>query len=263
MDVVKPMVLTVSTNNTPGLQNLAKSLERFGYDHRVLGLGDKWRGFVTKMTLYRDSLKELEPDKVVVLIDSSDALAVRPCDGLTDAYFSFKKEIVCGAEFLAFANGGRVGKWHALQLQTSGKRTDDHHLRYANSGVMIGRAKYLLGMLEFCLKNGYKDDQLGLAAWANRHPEKFHLDQWNVVAQNMNTLNYDQRARPFFKHFCGMPIAMYIQDRYNRTAKDVLAKDAMTIPLYIIRTDLKLLLLILIGVCLAMAFRGYKRLDYK
>ena len=51
-----PVVLTVATDRNQYVDEFCQSLENNGYEYKLLGLGEEWRGFTMKMELFRNIL---------------------------------------------------------------------------------------------------------------------------------------------------------------------------------------------------------------
>src|SRR6188508_1179063 len=92
------IVLTVATRETSTLRNAVASLCKFKYNYRVLGLGQPWLGYPTKIRLYHDALfsimTEVDPNQIVVLMDAYDAIALREPYGLDTLFEKFGQPIL-------------------------------------------------------------------------------------------------------------------------------------------------------------------------
>lgn len=75
---MKVKVITVATQDNPGLQMLRRSLDRAGMDYVVLGLGEQWRGFGMKIILTRDYLRTLEGYTHFIFVDAYDTVFLKP-----------------------------------------------------------------------------------------------------------------------------------------------------------------------------------------
>lgn len=75
---MKLKVITVATNDSPGLTALCKSMDRLALDYAVLGLGQTWRGFGMKVILARDYLRTLEGYTHFIFVDGYDTLFLKP-----------------------------------------------------------------------------------------------------------------------------------------------------------------------------------------
>lgn len=75
---MKIKVLTVATTNNLWLRALEKSAIRNGMDFTVLGIGEPWRGFGTKILLTAEYLKTLEGYTHFIFVDAYDTLFLKP-----------------------------------------------------------------------------------------------------------------------------------------------------------------------------------------
>jgi hypothetical protein len=71
-------VITIATQDNHGLQSLKKSMDKAGMDYIVLGLGEPWRGFGTKVILTREYLRTLEGYTHFIFVDAYDTLFLKP-----------------------------------------------------------------------------------------------------------------------------------------------------------------------------------------
>lgn len=71
-------VITVATREDHGLHMLKKSLALAGMDYTVLGMGQPWRGFGTKVILTREYLRTLEGYTHFIFVDAYDTLFLKP-----------------------------------------------------------------------------------------------------------------------------------------------------------------------------------------
>jgi hypothetical protein len=75
---MKIKVITVATQDNHGLQMLRKSLDLAGMDYIVLGIGEQWRGFGTKIILTRDYLRTLAGYTHFFFVDAYDTVFLKP-----------------------------------------------------------------------------------------------------------------------------------------------------------------------------------------
>lgn len=71
-------VITVATQENYGLKMLRRSLDLAGMDYTVLGIGESWRGFGTKVILTRQYLRTLEGYTHFIFVDAYDTLFLKP-----------------------------------------------------------------------------------------------------------------------------------------------------------------------------------------
>ena len=82
------VVLTYATHSQGYFEALRESCRRFGYDLRILGLGEKWRGYGRKFTAVIEELSSLAPDQLVMFVDAFDVFM---CGPASDAIKGFQK----------------------------------------------------------------------------------------------------------------------------------------------------------------------------
>jgi hypothetical protein len=155
------------------------------WDHVVLGGGETWENYMTKMNAYRRHLEMLPSDQIVVISDAHDVYCLRNVHYFVDEFKTLNKPIVVSAEHFA---EGRINydpnycyaqvEWLGPYFEHHGMQVlpTDHVRKYANSGLMCGYAKNLLHLNNWIFENGYTDDQKATAAYINAHPNDVHLD---------------------------------------------------------------------------------------
>ena len=78
-------VITACTDEKFYFPHLKKTCEANGGDFVVLGMGEKWGGYIWKFNKMIDYLKELEKNEIVCFVDGYDVICVRNLeDILTD-----------------------------------------------------------------------------------------------------------------------------------------------------------------------------------
>ena len=185
----KPLVITYCNKfketNYENTRRLVETLKINNWAHVVLGHGEKWDNYMTKMNAYRRHLETLPPDKIVVVTDAHDVYCLRNAHYFVDDFKSLNKPIVVSAELFA---EGRINydskcpysqvEWLGPYFEHHGMRifATDHVKKYANSGLMCGYAQNLLHFNNWIFENEYVDDQKATAAYANEHPDNVHLD---------------------------------------------------------------------------------------
>jgi hypothetical protein len=171
------------------LGNFIKSLKKYNYDYAVIGEGQKWTGFMTKIKGYRDYIKELKSNQLVACVDAYDVLATGPPDELIRKYYSYDKSILVGTESLCIPPYIPVDNWWKFQ----GK--DKTRLCHINSGFFMGPAKNMVKVLNYMLSLENKshpltteDDQVALAHYINEYPDDVALDTDAKIVANISVV---------------------------------------------------------------------------
>lgn len=184
-------VLTVATERNKRVKLLERSfLAHKGWDLRVLGVGQKWQSFRTKMELYCEELRRIKPDQVVVCLDAYDAVCARDSSGFEAELKKFRVPIVAGYESVALPT--IYNKWVRIGVAPAIDKWKAHHNIHAkdvfvNSGCIVGRAGEVLGMWEWVLNYEeftIHDDQIGVGFYMNEFPEKVKLDTESRIVWN-------------------------------------------------------------------------------
>jgi len=213
-----PLVLTYDNKPTDASHVFFNSLKTNGWDFRLVGEGDDWRGFVTRMTGYLNFLKTLHHEQLVILSDARDVICVRPPKAFSKGFAFFKKPIVVSMEL--FCEGHLIPPddhllkmWQCLPLN---KYWAYHNIKnpkrkYVNAGLIAGKVNALIEMYEWILKNKFKDDQLGLGHFMVTFPEKVAADYdalllhttTSVVYAGLNDIHIQASDSPTFAELLG------------------------------------------------------------
>ena len=161
-----PIVLTIATERNDYVKEFEQSLENNGYDYKLLGLGQKWRGFEMKMDLYKQELSNLG-DRIVIVCDSYDLLFIQNRKTILDKYHAIANDkVVVGLENIKeqFCNFLTICD---IKVVEQCKLTNDDfpNFMFPNSGFLMGPASKLKDIFDFMLKHELKDDQYGLFKW--------------------------------------------------------------------------------------------------
>ena len=126
----KIKVVTVATRETPELKALIRSAKSNGMDLTVLGLGEKWQGFGTKIILTRDYLQTLEGYTHFIFVDAYDVLFLKPITELPN-------KILFSAEKACYPD------WNKAELYPPNKS----QWKYLNSGTYSAPIKEYLELI--------------------------------------------------------------------------------------------------------------------
>jgi hypothetical protein len=208
-DINVPLVVTYCNKyketNYENTRRLVATLKNNNWDHVVLGEGECWENYTTKVKAYRKYLETLHPDKIVVISDAHDVYCLRNVHYFVEEFRALQKPIVVSMELFA---EGRVNynptqqysqvEWlgpyyehHGMQI-----KPDDHVKKYVNSGLMCGYAKNLMHLNEWTIQHGFIDDQKATASYANAHPDEVHLDvNANMLHTCTSSVNFGLHAQ--------------------------------------------------------------------
>jgi hypothetical protein len=185
---MNPLVISYDNAPNDNTRFFVKTLQETNWAYKMVGEGDAWEGFPTRMKCYLKELSALKEDHVVVLSDARDVFAVRPPNEFMKGFLSYGGRVVVSMEL--FCEG------HIAEDRTKGFQCipltrywnhyayDKPHRKYVNMGLVAGYAKDLIMMLSWILEHKYTDDQLGLGNYMNAFP---HLVYADAIAELVHT----------------------------------------------------------------------------
>ncbi len=207
-------VVCFANSNHVGLINLRRSIQP-GWDPVVIGQGLPWKGWITRMTNYKDFCGSLLPEEVIVLSDAYDVLCLHGAERFEEEFKSFHCGIIVGAETGCAGNcHAPTVWWEKFEVPASEKR------KYCNGGLIAGYAGELHKMWCWIIEQKFQDDQIGIGCFTDTFPAKIKLDIGSKLffndhlAQTSYVFIKDERKivvdnaviKPFFIHFQGLNI---------------------------------------------------------
>jgi hypothetical protein len=148
--------ITVSTKDTPDLQNLIKSAKKNKWDLNVLGLemntselGHANKKFGMKLRLVKDYLSKCNPEDILLFTDAWDVLVFGTKEEVLERYKKFNKSIVFNAEKFCWPDELRKNEYDTLTEE----------FPFLNSGGYIGKMKDIAKFLDNYNNEEDIDDQ--------------------------------------------------------------------------------------------------------
>ena len=164
------LFVSVGTDPVDGYLRLKDSLDKFGYNYKILGFGDKWNGGNMaagpgggkKIIYLQDFLKTCKY-KYILFSDCYDVIAMRPANEIWQKYRNhFNNKVVFSAEKFC---------WPNKSLEKVYPETNSNY-KYLNSGGFFGPVKEILKIIDDPI-NATSDDQL-------YYTEKFLSNKYNI-----------------------------------------------------------------------------------
>lgn len=186
------IVLVVTTSLNAGSQNMINSLQKFNWDYKIEGLGQKWEGFKTKMQIVAEFCESIDPQTIVIVVDIYDALCVRDSTSFVKDFESHDVDVIFGGESVCEGN--------CIPLDEYWKHHESISSRiYLQGGCTIGRAHALSSVYRAALTYGINDDQMSLSRYVNENVDKnFMIDQKNQFGFHVYTyMDHDRQPKPF------------------------------------------------------------------
>lgn len=183
-------VITYRNKDSSESEYYAKSLNKWKYNYMMIGLGQEWSGFMTKIHGYFSVIKDMKDEDVICITDAYDVLANGPPDELLKKYnWHAKGRIVVGAESACISTKSCIPLdkyWEKLKIE------ERPPLQYLNSGFFMGSVKSINKLLEYILESGNDDDQYAFCEYVNKHPEEIFLDTECNFVGNITVFDSEQ-----------------------------------------------------------------------
>lgn len=183
----EPLVISYcnSPNNdiNKNTQVYIRSLEDNDWKYMIVGAGDAWDGWKTRMTKYCEVLSTLDPNKIVIMTDARDVFCTRCPAKFLQNFKKYNKKIIVSMEL--FCEGDtkydpNKSYWQVTWIENYWKMYNiDHdkiHRKFVNNGLVAGYVGELIKFYTWSIDNGYTDDQKALGAYVNQFPELIYAD---------------------------------------------------------------------------------------
>jgi hypothetical protein len=177
---MKPLVLSYDNQPTDTTRTYIDTLTHHGWDYTMLGEGEQWRGFISKMDAYARHLRTLDDAQVVVLTDARDVFCVRQSSAFLEAFRSFTCGIVVSMELFCGGHLDVADDYKHVQcvpLTPYWNHWGKKPVRkFVNSGLIAGTVSALNHMYQWIMARNFHDDQYALGSYMNAFPERVYAD---------------------------------------------------------------------------------------
>ncbi|KEG01916.1 procollagen lysine 5-dioxygenase, putative [Plasmodium vinckei vinckei] len=96
---VKLHVLTFATHEQGYFKTLQESCKELNIDLVVLGMGNKWEGFISKLINVKEYLKKCNDKDIILFVDGFDTIFVQPSNVIIERYIlNYDNLFVCTSE---------------------------------------------------------------------------------------------------------------------------------------------------------------------
>jgi len=212
-----PLLITYDNKPTENTLFFLNTLKTNNWDHVLLGEGDVWEGWTTRMNAYRNYIKTLPDDKIVVLSDARDVVCLRTSKAFMEAFQSFKKPLVVCMETMCGGYMDVADDFNCVQCKPLTNYWKHHKIsslpirKYVNNGLIAGNAKAIRTLLQWSIDNKYTDDQLALGNYVNTFPDLVALDTSASVLHTtlfgvnagIQNIHIQKEDSPTFSEFFG------------------------------------------------------------
>lgn len=177
-----PLVITYDNKPTEATRRFLRSLSSNAWEYTLLGEGDVWEGWPTRMKAYRSYLATLPDDKLIVLSDARDVVCLRGSKAFAKAFASYKKDMVACMELMCCGKFDVPEDFRCVQCTPLSRYWTFHGItalpqrKFVNNGLLAGKVKAILSLLEWSLEHKFTDDQLALGSYVNAFPDRVAVD---------------------------------------------------------------------------------------
>ncbi len=187
-------VFTIATHESGYLSLLRKTSETWGYDLKILGWNQDWKGLGWKLELFLEALKALDPDEPVVCSDGYDVVVVGPAEELLHKFLHMGQPMVFSGQRYFPRN-----KWiqkladevmSDSQQQVVGSDSEGlYDYSRPCTGLFIGYAGALAGLFEELVETERQqsigNDQILLNVYHLNHPGAIAVDNTCTLFQSL------------------------------------------------------------------------------
>ena len=221
-------IYTYATHSQGEFENLVNN--KFNVKINVVGMGEKWISFVeSKIVRIKEELEKLDPELVVIFLDGFDTIINKHPDIAYDYYINNSPDKILISQECDHGNNF----WCDLFLKKVFLSW-----RPVNSGMIIGKVKYLLHfyekVIEYFKRHNETDDQRIF----NIYSYYLNVDKENKIFHNLNYVEREKCFSNFEAVFLQTP-GVLTWDRFYRVITDY-------VPFFIEEIMLVIVLIVLI-----------------
>lgn len=201
--------ITYATHDQGMFRKLVEN--SYGVEIKVLGWGEKWKGFGDKITGIIEHIKTLPPHDYVVFLDGFDTEIVKPPRDIVERFNSYGPPGILASQCLNVY----------IMRRLFGTCNDKF---IANSGMWMGRADNAVKFLDACksvLPESNNDDQKAMNTVCRKYPQlKVVVDHKKLIFHN-STFS-DCKAETIFCSYPGTGGGGVdgLVDRYSRSVHE-------------------------------------------
>jgi GR25 family glycosyltransferase involved in LPS biosynthesis len=181
-----PLVVAYDNAPTENTKVFIKTLEVNHWEYMIVGQGDVWEGWSTRLKKYKEVLDHLPKDKIVIFSDARDVFCVRDMSAFMDGFDSLNRahdklivcgEMICDGRFIEdcdFSKPPVQNKYLANYWKHYGRAPPLR--QFVNNGLVCGTVSALQDYFSWIQTSSIKDDQLLLATYTDLFPNRILLD---------------------------------------------------------------------------------------
>jgi hypothetical protein len=236
----KPLVISYDNEIKDETNRFITTLENNNWDYMIVGKGEKWYDFITKIVAYNTILKTLPDDKIVILSDARDVYCCRNPKKFIEEYNIFNGKTIVSTElFISGVLDSNKAKHFnkgvpVINYWNYHKITNLPNTKYVNSGLIAGKVSNLIEQtnwqISYAIKNNIRSDQLVLTHYINEFPDKIILDTDAIILHTstfgvnagIQNMHIQKQDSPTFAEFYGRSaFFLHIPGTMNKGQKEI------------------------------------------
>ena len=180
--MTSPLVITYDNAPTENTKLFLRTLEKHKWNYKLIGEGEVWQGFITRLNGYANYVKTLDPNQLIILSDARDVVCLRGPKAFTKGFESFNRDLVVSAELLMGGQFNPPMDFVCFQAVHLTEYWSKHNIsplpdrKFVNGGLVAGKASAVLNWLQWSIDNKFTDDQLALGNYMNNFPQRCGID---------------------------------------------------------------------------------------
>jgi len=225
-------IITVATKPGGYLKWLEESCIRNGAKLIILGMGEKWKGYITKYMLMNNFLKTIPDDDIVCFVDAYDVLMIQHIDKLKAKFLKNTEKsnykMICALDSNPY-----------LELQNWYYESKSNII--INSGTYIGYSKNIQHIMNWMINesniNNNLDDQRLLNMYYSLFPNDIYVDNKKNIFLCECTLIHEKKEKDdyvFLHRFANVDmISALVLYNYNISIDEIIELKKIEIPYYV------------------------------
>lgn len=224
LNSIEPLIVIYETDkDNDNLHKLIYTINKYGYNYSVIGLGDKWISFGTKIKRCHEYYLKLNPNRIIIQLDARDVLVNQSYEYLIKL-LDYYSELLTTKLIASVTVRGTIpteppGTYidkntlerKKLTSESSKYYTKDSIIKWQkvfrdqnnritnklNAGMILGRVSNFIQLFKLMNIDETEDDQQIMYEVFNVYPELFYLDVNFVFFKNI--LDYNMYDCNFIK----------------------------------------------------------------
>jgi len=178
--------ITVATESKYYFPYLLKTSKIHNYNLKILGFGEKWKGFNWRNKLVLEYLNQLKDDDIIFFIDAYDVIFVRNSDKIKDKFLELhdkhKFKIITGYDNILHSS-----YFNKIFVKLKFGTCNNTSLNAGTYGGYVKDVKNILQKILYIDSNDSQDDQVLLTKYCKNNVNDIYIDIDNELFLTIGT----------------------------------------------------------------------------